>query len=179
MTRSFALAFVVLAACPQGPGDSPWLLEQPQCHFTNGAPCRVFWTGYPDHLLMIELMSAGTTGSFVAPGPGWRRIAMWDKTATDGEKSIGLVSLLDHPQLPTSVQRDVVEFTLAPINYFYRGTITFADFVLEDEHVSFKATIDGEVYVPHSGTQPFTLTYDLSASGPSSGGGADDVVGPF
>jgi hypothetical protein len=164
--RAAVIVCALVAGCgTQGSGPSgsgPFLLETTDCALVNnfmfdGAPtswtdCRVYWSGQPTNIMTVELTVPATTGSFLAPGPGWVRASVH---VPAGSINGGLTPTTQAAgALPTTVADDKIalDLTLPFCGNLgmskFDPIATMAD--VGDESVSFSMSLSGTC--PRSGT---------------------------
>jgi hypothetical protein len=175
----YLAAVAVFGACASGPGDSPWLLETPTCTFqtTDAVPewdgCRVYWAGEPTRTMMVELINARSSGSFVVPGSSWWRLSYTDESV--GQEMLALRNASNEglPPMLTAEQID-----LSPIQaYAVSGHMEVRTNEIGDHEVELAGTVQLDIRGSGlSGTERHDIS--VSAHGPPSQVGPADVITP-
>ena len=136
------------------------------------AGCRVYWSAPADRLA-LQTMTAGTTGSFTAPGLYWRTWSL-DATTPAGARLTGT----DSPALFEE---------LAPGTFAHADIGACAPVVLqvdvltvdrERREVTFAAQFELTCLDPRV-PWPQVTRYDIVARGTEPGGTIDDIDGPL
>lgn len=124
---------VLFAACLTGCALeeelSSFVVELDQCQASssgtvggvnaNWVGCRAHFSGSPSNVLTMQFVTPGTTGSFIAPGPGWLTISV---SVDSFEHTTLSIDNRDATVLPTNVSP-----TSAAVYYFDKnGRKSFA-----------------------------------------------------
>ena len=164
------------------PGRDPWLLDTHSCTTSSTSErhdwvdCRVLWTGEPDRIVIVELVSANTTGSFAVPGSGWWRLS-YTEASVDHDR-LAIRTPAQTNVLPPPPATGAVELAPSPF-FFYAGFMDVGTNELGDHEVELSGHVDIELNNLSGGSDSFSAEISVRASGDGDDGGSDEIVGPF
>jgi hypothetical protein len=188
--RNLAVLVVLLALAPCSSCDESrdaWLIEWPDCTLASDATfldrrldfsgCRVYWS--PGDVVTVELMTPGTTGSFLAPGDGWLKMSLSGASEPDTRLTIVLAGTTG---IPGALEPDQVTF-LTDIFGQIDGSMKLNAKSLDVSGKRFSLSVTLDDVVRHRGAQPdrFAGTIQISAAaspGSRTDGQPGDPAGP-
>jgi hypothetical protein len=206
--RYFLAIGLSLVACTEPEANPSWVMETTDCELATSATiggepalwvdCRAFWSGLPFEILTVELLTAATTGSFIAPGPGWLSFSVSGKAP---ENATLVVDDTQASQVPVSVPEHAISIyyftpdsdTGFPTKVLAEGSVDVGSNLIDvssSPSVSFSAVLEGVVLRPSANERiplggeiriaaakprpPEGNAGDVGGNGPTSGCSAGD-----